>query len=144
MTLENTLIAAENLRRERLIKELVLAEPGAEVRTTIVLWTRLAAELIQIIGESGFDALFARSLHQAGALHTLLSSKHPAPANPVRFADLQARLESGTAEQAGVASILLLSTFLHTLHLLIGALLTTSILRSAWGDGAFDHAGTES
>ena len=55
-----------------------------------------------------------------------------------RFADLKINLEGRDLTQASEASITLLITFIDILILLIGDLLTTTILRSAWGDDALD------
>jgi hypothetical protein len=60
-----------------------------------------------------------------------------------RFAELKVRLAEQTPAQASAASRLLLITFTDILASLIGEQLTTSILRSAWGDDASDKAGKE-
>lgn len=137
-------MAIENIQRERLLSRAMLARPGAEVAVTIVLWQRLADELIQIIGENGFDSLFLRSLHQVGRRYPALTVPLRVAADTPRFADFESRLRQCSTGDAGAASVLLFVAFLDTLNLLIGEPLTTSLLRSAWGDDVFDQAGPES
>lgn len=55
-----------------------------------------------------------------------------------KFAPLLARLAAQPPAAASLASTDLLGTFLDTLALLIGEHLTSTILRSAWGDSALD------
>lgn len=105
---------------------------------TIDLWEKLAFELISIIGEGGFQSLYSRSIHLAGTTFPWITLGHPEQRADSRFADLKINLEGRDLTQASEASITLLITFIDILILLIGDLLTTSILRSAWGDDALD------
>jgi hypothetical protein len=68
---------------------------------------------------------------------------HPWQRTDSRFPDLKISLEGRDFAEAGEASIALLIAFIDILALLIGELLTTSILRAAWGDDALDIAGKE-
>lgn len=113
------------------------------VDSTISLWERLASELISIIGEGGFQSLYARSVHLARAAFPWIVPTHSGADADPRFADLRMSLEGRDFTEAGEASIALLITFIDILALLIGEHLTTSILRSAWGDDALDIAGKE-
>ncbi len=123
-----------------MIRRAVLQRPDAVLDVTIELWERLAADLISIIGEGGFDSLYARSIHLAGANFPWLMLCSPAEQSGARFAQLKICLEGQDGSDVGEASIALLSKFIDILALLIGEPLTTSILRSAWGDGALDMA----
>ena len=105
---------------------------------TIDLWEKLAFELISIIGEGGFQSLYSRSIHLAGTTFPWITLSHPEQPADSRFADLKINLEGRDLTQASEASITLLITFIDILILLIGDLLTTTILRSAWGDDALD------
>jgi hypothetical protein len=120
-----------------------MQRPDAIVDVSIDLWDRLAFKLISIIGEAGFQSLYERSVHLAGATFPWIEQKRPLQASDSRFAALKSNLEERDPADAGEASILLLITLIDILTLLIGELLTASILSSAWGDDVFDTAGKE-
>ncbi|CAN7475228.1 hypothetical protein [Duganella sp. LjRoot269] len=125
---------ATNDERYQMIERNVMRRPETAKADTIVLWERLAIELVAIIGHSGFDTLYARTIHMVRMEHPWLAEG----ADP-RFEKLRASLEGQEQVPAGTASIALLTTFTDTLIQLIGESLTTAILRSAWGQ---DTAGT--
>ncbi len=105
-------------------------------------WEKLATEIISIVGEGGFNSLYARSVFLAQSTFPWLAASSLAPTGH-RFAELKKRLTEQTPAQAGAANRLLLITFTDILASLIGEQLTTSILRSAWGDDASNKAGKE-
>ncbi len=107
-----------------------------------MLWERLATELSPIIGERGFASLYARSLHRAGLEFPWLAP-HPPEAPADAFKLLASNLKECAPAEAQAASAALLIIFTDTLILLIGELLTNSILRKAWGDDVVNNAGTE-
>ena len=129
--------------RHQMIKRAVRQRPEAGLDVTIHLWERLASELISIIGEGGFQSLYARSIHLTKATFPWLVLSHPSQQTDSRFAALKTSLEGRDFTEACEASINFLITFIDILALLIGEPLTTSILRSAWGDGTFDIAAKE-
>jgi hypothetical protein len=104
----------------------------------IDFWGKLATEIISIVGEEGFRSLYARSLFLAQSNFSWLASALLSPQADLRFAELKMRLAEQTPAQASAANRLLLITFTDILASLIGEQLTTSILRSAWGDDASD------
>lgn len=120
----------------QLIRDAIVQRPDDIASVTVVLWERLAAELIAIIGEGGFDSLYPRSVHLVRVKFPWLATCHPAQQGESRFADLQASLEGRDFPQTSEASIALLITFIDILATLIGESLTNSILRSAWGEDA--------
>ena len=126
---------ATNDERHQMIERNVMRSPETIRANAIVLWERLAVELSAIIGQSGFDTLYARSVHVARAHHPWLAEG----ADP-RFDQLRAGLEAQQPSAVGAASVALLIIFTDTLIQLIGAPLTTAILRSAWGRDIADHA----
>ena len=138
-------------QRHRMIGQAVLRRPGAQADLSAVLWKSLATELSMIIGKRGFESLYARSLARASAEFAWLaapsapSAPSPPSAQPAgdAFALLTARLKTRTPAEAQAASAALLCIFTDILILLIGELLTNSILRKAWGDDVVDNAGTE-
>jgi hypothetical protein len=117
-----------------------MQRPEAVAAVTIDLWERLAAELISIIGDDGFQSLYTRSTHLASVKFSWVVFNHPWQRSESRFAGLQISLEKQDLTEASEASIALLTTFIDILALLIGEPLTTSILRSAWGDDVSDTA----
>ncbi len=113
--------------------------PGTDV--DIGLWVTLARELRAIIGERGFASLYARSLHHAALSFPWLASEPTQTGDA--FALLAARLKAQPAGDAHAASAALLNIFIDTLIVLIGELLTDSILRKAWGEDVVNQARTE-
>lgn len=118
-----------------MIERNVMRSPGTIRADVIVLWERLAVELSGIIGQGGFDTLYARSVHVARARHPWLDEG----ADP-GFDKLRPALEAQEPAAVGEASVALLITFTDTLIQLIGVPLTTAILRSAWGRDTADTA----
>lgn len=125
-----------------MIEQAVRHLHDAPADSSLVLWQRLAAELRVIIGERGFESLYARSLYRAGAAYPWLEP-HPPLTAEAAFKLLAARLHVRAPDEAQAASAALLNIFTDTLILLIGDLLTNTILRTAWGDGVVGGAGTE-
>jgi hypothetical protein len=115
-----------------------MQRPDAVADVSMHLWGKLADELISIIGEGGFQSLYKRSLHLTSATFPWMEINPPLLQNGSRFAGLQNCLEGQDSAEAGEASTALLITFIDILALLIGELLTSSILRMAWGDDALD------
>ena len=107
------------------------------------IWEKLATEIISIVGEGGFNSLYARSVFLTQSTFSWLATGSSSPHNDYRFAELKMCLAEQTSAQAGAANRLLLITFTDILASLIGEQLTTSILRSAWGDDASNKAGKE-
>lgn len=126
-----------------MIKRAVMQRPEAMLDVSIDLWERLAAKLILIIGEGGFQSLYSRSVHVTGAAFPWLAPSHPRHQTDSRFTGLKISLGGRDIQEAREASIALLNTFIDILALLIGELLTTSILHAAWGDEALDMAAKE-
>jgi hypothetical protein len=131
-------MATGDALRQQLIQTAVAHSTGKASEVALQLWQPLTGELVSIIGEGGFDTLFARSLYLTHASFPWL-----APGEQVRLADfrlpeLAIRLDGQGADEASRASYLLLQTFTDILASLIGEPLTTGILNSAWGDRALE------
>ncbi|MBJ7311514.1 hypothetical protein ACFOLJ_12120 [Rugamonas sp. CCM 8940] len=131
-------MATQDDERHQIIARNVLRRPDMIADDSILLWQRLALELAAIIGHGGFHSLYARSVHLARAHHPWL-----ADATDQQFIGLKECLAQQESAQAGAASIALLTIFTDTLILLIGELLTMSLLRSAWEHDTVDNAGKE-
>lgn len=115
-----------------------MRRPDAVVDVSIRLWEQLARNLSSIIGERGFQSLYKRSLSLTVSRFPWLELDGSAASDASDFAGLKLCLAAQDPAHAGEANIALLITFINILAVLIGELLTSSILRSAWGDDALD------
>jgi hypothetical protein len=129
---------ATNDERHQMIERNVMRRPETVTADAIALWERLAVELIAIIGRSGFDTLYARSIHLTQARHAWLTE-----GGDPDFARLKTSLRGREPASAGAAAVDLLTTFTDTLIQLIGEPLTTAILKSAWNQDIADTAAKE-
>lgn len=115
-----------------------LTEPDGEkmVDTAIERWEQMATQIISIIGEGGFNSLYERSVILTQSTFSWLLTGEGQPSTDHRFIGLRASLEGQTTALASEANCLLMIIFTGILESLIGAKLTTRILRSAWGENA--------
>jgi hypothetical protein len=125
-------------QRHHIVEKAVMQRPDAVVEMTILLWERLAFELSSIIGDEGFQSLYARSCNLNKITFPWLLLDHDSETSHTRFAGLKIALESRDITEASTASKTLLITFVDILALLIGDQLTASILLSAWNDNALN------
>lgn len=101
---------------------------------SVQLWTAIADELVPIVGDRGFVALFNRCLDLCGATFPWLL-KAPARSSPPRcFDTLGAQLSGREPPDGLAASRALFGTFHDLLLLLIGEPLEGSVLDAAWRD----------
>jgi hypothetical protein len=119
-----------------MIKNLMIPLPENVPDVAIKLWERMKIKIISVIGEGGFNALYARSLYLSGQKFPLFSSDSQSPQNDIRFKQLKTSFEGLSPEQVSEANSLLLITFTDILASLIGEQLTTLILHSAWDNDA--------
>jgi hypothetical protein len=127
-----------NLELHMVIRIAVTKRPDFSLDRALVLWQRLSVELTPIIGDGGFDSLYARSLNLASAGFPWIVTKGIAQTKQSSFVDFMQMLKSREPDEAAQALVTLLTVFTDVLATLIGTSLTTRILRSAWGDDAFD------
>lgn len=128
--------------RHQIIKSLMAQHTEKVADASIILWEQMATQIISIVGESGFNSLYARSVFLTRSTFPWLAAGPLPPQADQRFAGLKMSLE-GRPAQASEANSLLLITFTDILASLIGEQLTTNILRSAWGNDASDSADKE-
>ncbi len=123
-----------------------LMEPHAEqvVDAAILQWEKLAVQIISIIGESGFDALYTRSIFFAQSKFPWLAVASRPLQSDDRFAGLRTSFEGQAPSHVREVNSLLLITFTDILSSLIGEQLTTRIVRSAWGSDARGRTKMES
>ena len=129
---------ASHLLRHQRIKSLIASPTGRVAAASITLWEKMASQIITIVGEDGFNSLYARSIFLTQSEFPLLAAGSLAPKSDHRFAGLKASLEGQAPAQASEANSLLLITFTDILASLIGEQLTTRILRLAWGHWHFE------
>jgi hypothetical protein len=136
-------MATSDLSRHQIIKNLMAQPPGKVADGAVRLWERMATQIISIVGEDGFNSLYARSLFLSQAKFPWLSTSSLTPNAVHRFEGLKTSLEGQAPAQASDANTLLLITFIEILSLLIGVQLTSHILQLAWGIGLSNSAGKE-
>ncbi|SMP80616.1 hypothetical protein SAMN06295970_1377 [Noviherbaspirillum suwonense] len=117
-----------------LIGRAISRRPDALVDVTLWLWEKLAVELVSLIGDGGFQAIYVRSSMLAAKRYPWLAQNSPLKQTDFQVAGLRSRLEGRDIMEVREASILLLSTFLDILTSLIGETMVTNLLHSAWGD----------
>jgi hypothetical protein len=137
------LMQTNDLLRHQIIRRLIPQETEKVADAAINLWEQMAAKIISIVGESGFNSLYERNVFLTQSTFPWLGAASLLPQTDHRFTKLRLSLEGQTPAQARAANSLLLITFTDILALLIGEELTSSILRSAWGNNASDKAGME-
>ena len=125
-----------DLPRQQLIDRLMARRPEQIPDVAVDMWEKLATQIISIVGEEGFNSLYARSVYLAQPTFPWLMASALPPQNDQRFTELKTVLENQAASQAREANSLLLLTFTGILAALIGEPLTARILRTAWGDDA--------
>jgi hypothetical protein len=109
-------------------QQLLLAERSVQ------LWTAIADELVPIVGDRGFVALFNRCLDICGTTFPWLL-KAPARSSPPRCFDMLGAQLSGCEPPDGLAaSRALFGTFHDLLLMLIGEPLAGGVLEAAWRD----------
>lgn len=108
------------------------ADPGTVAEQSLLLWKQMAVQLIPLIGETGFQALYARAVHLT-LPHcpgfALMKQCSGADGLFQRLKDDLAAMECRIAEQC---STILLNNFTDLVAAMIGEVLMAQILRSAW------------
>lgn len=124
--------------RDQKIKQL-MRHPGPPGSSgPMHLWRSMATEIVSVIGQGGFQSLYARSVFLTRRTCPWLTL--PAANLPIEqsFAGLSSCLAEQPPEQARAANTLLMITFTDLLASLIGEQLTDPILKTSWGPEADD------
>ncbi len=106
-------------------------------------WLRLSDQLMPLVGESGFCALFGRALRLSTPRFERLSTCHSARPVADLFLSLTRTLNEMGPEHAGAANGALLETFTTLLGTLIGEALTKQLLYVAQVGGNGQTHGQE-
>ena len=133
-------MASSGSLRHQLIESLIPEHTEKVSDAAVVLWEQMAVEIISIVGEGGFNSLYARSVFLTQTTFPWLAACGLSQQSDRRFAALKIGFEAQVPAPARAANNLLLITFTDILVSLIGDQLTDNILHSAWGDGASDRS----
>ena len=98
------------------------------------IWGRLAARLSPLIGDTGFNALYGRSVRLIIPRFDWLTMPMASQATGALFITLKSNLLSVDAALANEANNVLLDTFTKLLSGLIGEALAIRLLHTAWAD----------
>ena len=121
-------------QRMQLIQCHLTMIPIGKVSGTVALWQKFSDELMSLVGEKGFLALYSRSLHILRAPFPMLPYFDTEISPTTWLADLEAVLAEQDLVGANNANYQLLMTFTDILASLIGEDLTLEILHSSWGN----------
>lgn len=132
-----------DLHRHHLIKTLTAKDNEKVADAAIILWGQIATKIISIIGESGFNSLYVRSVFLSSSKFSWLVSYNPKSEIGNQFTQLKICFEKQTPDHIKEANNQLLITLTDILASLIGEPLTTNILCMAWGDVASDIVSKE-
>lgn len=94
--------------RHQLIANLIAQHTENDSAAAILLWEQMAAHIISIVGEGGFNALFARSVFLTQTAFPWIAACALSPQTDHRFAQLKTCLEGQAPTQASAANSLLL------------------------------------
>jgi hypothetical protein len=135
---------SNELPRHRLIKSLLVQPDEKTADAAIRLWEPMASEIISIVGEDGFNSLYARTIFLNRAVFPWLPASLDQARPKQRLAELKMSFERQTSAQISEANNSLLITFTDILASLIGEQLTTRILCLAWNTDISNCTGKES
>ncbi|MET3106445.1 hypothetical protein AAKU67_004050 [Oxalobacteraceae bacterium GrIS 2.11] len=124
---------SSNLFRSELVKNYVAlhAEKGAD--GLIILWERIVVEIVVLVGNGGFNALFDRCIGLTQNTFPWLIVAAPLPLGGDRITELRLRFAEQSTTQAAAANNQLLTTFTDLLASLVGEQITVVILHTAMG-----------
>ncbi len=124
--------------RKQMISRLLTQKPGgsdnsrALAEQVLWLWEQIAFNLTPLIGVSGFETLYARAIHLASPSCPGFSPIQQGKAIDALFHILKEDLAALDEETAQLCGNCLLNTFTDLVESMIGELLMSQILRSAW------------
>jgi len=129
--------------RHQLIYSLIDPQTEEPAGALILVWEKMAAQVISIVGVGGFNSLYARSIFLSQKTYAWLDDCAISAQSGHRFVDLKKCFESQPPEHSIAANSLLLITLTDIMASIIGEQLTNNILHTAWGDDALDMNGKE-
>ncbi|WP_083684761.1 hypothetical protein [Massilia putida] len=111
-----------------------IAHPG-HVQALILPWSRLGRQLVPLIGEGGFVALFSRSARLLSPPRPWLSIDAARRTSTLLLSALEHDLAAADPLEAAAAHEELMGTFVRQLGALIGPTLTARLLAETGADG---------
>jgi len=120
----------DNKRRQSSDDGTALPQASATV-DRLRLWRRISGQLVTLIGESGFCALFGRALRTMAVRYDWLSVDTSRKAIDGLLVALERDLAGVERAVADIANAELLNTFTRQLSSLIGEALTARLLEQA-------------
>lgn len=123
-------MGSSDAQRRQLIDSLIAMDSDNVVQDIVIVWEKITQQIIAIVGEGGFNALFARSLFITQQSFPWLGAVLDGEAE--RWETLKSCWEAQSPQQAINANAQLLIAFTNTLATLIGEELTANILHLAW------------
>jgi circadian clock protein KaiC len=129
---------ADFLRHQVMVNS-AIEHAGKGADDAIILWEKLATEVVWIVSDSGFNSLYARSAFRVQATFPWIAMDLLSAQNEHRFAELKRCFAGQTGAQVCAANTLLLITFTDLLASLIGEELTVAICRTAWRNDEADR-----
>jgi hypothetical protein len=121
------------------IKRTITTNRESAPEVTVQLWQQLATELVAIMGVTGFQSIYEKSRTVTGDAQLELLFPVALQRSDFLFSSVQKDFAAQERDAAADASVILFFTFLDILAAMIGERLTSSILRSAWGDDDASH-----
>lgn len=107
-------------------------EAAAVATAAVAVWRDVSGVMSPIIGQSGFAALFKRSVHLASGVCPDLARAMAQTADVTPFGALHDVLAQLPTAEAARANGTLLQTFQDVLDTLIGVPLTARLLQPVW------------
>jgi hypothetical protein len=104
------------------------ARGGEHAAPLVHGWSRLSGQLVPLIGENGFGALFGRTVRLVASVHPWLSVDASRKTSATLLAGLEADLAGVDGAAAAQAHAALMGTFTGQLGALIGPGLTARLL----------------
>jgi len=105
------------------------------VNASIVLWKRLAVNLVGVIGDDCFLTLLSSSVHETRKMYPWMMLGQCINASEREFSGLRECLEAQTLAESSAASASLLNAFIDVLIRVVGEPLTEGILGYVWSEG---------
>ena len=121
-------------------QSVIAADASSIARMAVSMWRDVGVALSPIIGHTGVEALFKRSVHLARSAHPCLATVLEDKTQSDALAPLQTVLSHQTSTTAVAANIALLQSFQDLLTSLIGLSLTERLLRPVWDKPSGSHA----
>jgi hypothetical protein len=117
-------------KRQTRVHDTMPAQPD-EVRQWMAPWQRMGKQLVPLIGELGFCALFGRAARLLASRYDWIGALAPCKSAAALLASLEEAMMAIDPAEGRIANAELLATFIRQLTALVGDALTARLLASA-------------